>query len=186
MRSLMILLSALSLGCIMAQDRGGPAGACDGSACLSYKVGTASADECLIRAAVSCNRTDLCSKIASGEAEFLCREARGGYDPGLCPAIQNLTVRDECYMKSAQRLNQSAICAGMGGAAGRDLCVASVAYRTRDRRLCNPVAHPDRRDFCFAVADRDARICGDLVDEVLRERCIDWTVRGKYGEAFSS
>jgi hypothetical protein len=43
----------------------------------------------------------------------------------------------------------------------------------------------DRREFCFASADLDARICADLLDDALKETCVDWTMKGKLREAAS-
>ena len=172
----LVALCALSAGCIMASDgsRGASACAAVDEYCAKDPSG---GDACLLRMSRECANPGLCGKIKNREFEYRCRLLQGEYDPLLCGGIANDSVRYECYGVGADLRGDVKLCDRIDDRVRNDMCRANVAYKTADRRLCNPVLENNRREFCFAVADRDGTICANLIDEDLRMRCVEWTMK---------
>jgi len=163
----------LTLGCLSA-DKPASSNPCpDDSACLSA-ASTHERSLCLLNASLACSDKSYCDKIEEPRVEYQCRMRFGEYDIALCLELGDKASADECLLNGALRTKDTAFCWNMTVRDDAYMCVSKVAMTAKDRRLCNSVLKESPRDFCFAVADRDGRICGDIADSQLRDRCVDW------------
>ncbi len=167
----MLCVALATLGCLSS---GNPASQCPGvQACLDAATPHARS-LCLLNASVACSDKSYCDKIEEPEVEYRCRIGFGEYDVALCLKIADKDLAGECLLNGALKTKDTAFCWNMTVRDDAYMCVSKTAMAWRDRLLCNGVLKEGPRDFCFAVADRDGRICADIADSVLRDRCVDW------------
>jgi hypothetical protein len=172
-----LLVSLLLSGCLGSETdiKAAVQKGCRSDSCSGLTV--KELDECLLKQASDCKEMEICGKIMNRELEYRCRLRFGDYDPILCGGILNESVKVECYINGAELGKDTRLCEKIVDQASEDMCRANVAYKTANRTLCAPIRQMDRRDFCFAVADGDGTICGNLVNSDLRVQCVQWTMK---------
>lgn len=146
---------------------------CTGSPC----DGVSDRDGCLLKQAADCRNPGFCGAIVDRETEYRCLLRFGEYDSILCAGIANASVRSECYVNGAELTGDVGLCGKLEYKSSEDMCLSSLARKTANRTLCAPIRHQDMREFCFAVADGDGTICGNLVNSDLRVLCVEWTMK---------
>jgi len=166
-----IVACALIGGCLSAEPAS--TAPCPGSRC----DGASDRDRCLLKQAADCRDPDICAAIVGREVEYRCLQRFGEYDSILCAGIGNASVRGECYANGAELTGDAGLCGKLADRPSQDMCLARLARKSGNRTLCAPIRHQDRREFCFAVADGDGTICGNLVDSDLRVSCVEWTMK---------
>jgi hypothetical protein len=171
-----MLLCVLLAGCLTAKSNEKMADAkCADDLCNSLS-GT-EMDLCLANAAKTCSNPTLCKRILEKEREYRCSQGFGEYDALVCAGMENKSMKRECYHNAAEKLKDASLCDKIDRQDGADMCRANIAYKSGDRKVCNPVTTPSRRDFCFAVADKDGTVCSELGNEELRLTCVKWTMK---------
>ena len=177
---LTVAVAALALlsGCISSDNavKAAVASACgSGGGCAGLE-GIAR-DSCLLKAATDCGDQNMCGGIADRELEYRCLLRFGTLDLILCSGIGNQSVREECYVNGALLKRDPTICDKIGNQYSEDMCRARYGYEFDNRTVCNDIKHFERRDFCFAVADKDGTICGNMINSDLRITCVEWTMK---------
>jgi hypothetical protein len=174
----LIAIMVLSLGCMSAgppKETVHARGPCDGESCRTRGSNASASDMCLFNMSQRCSDPRLCDWIIDKELEYRCRASHGEFDTILCSGILNDTVRGECWAKAAEATLDAKLCDRIGGKDQGDECVFNIVRKSGNRSTCDRIgAKGDQRDFCFAIADRDARICGDLAVLEYRTRCVEW------------
>jgi hypothetical protein len=176
-----IVILTLMSGCLMTKEAspaGSVASGCNEGDC--YGLNGTGQDSCLLDVAIRCNKQPLCGKILDKEMEYRCLLHYNDYDMILCAGIANDTVKKECYLNGAEMKLDATLCDKIQDRYYRMLCLARVAHKTNNRMLCDKIQDKvDQREFCFAVADNEYRICSNIINDDLRAMCIEWTVEQK-------
>jgi len=129
---------------------------------------------CFFDLSVSCGDPNLCGKILDKEWEYRCRLRHSQYEVILCTGIANESMKSECYFNGAEIKKDESICKKLPDQNYRGYCMSNVARLTGRRTICGQITKQNMREFCFAVADRDLRICENIIDDDLRVKCVEW------------
>jgi hypothetical protein len=117
----------------------------------------------------------LCGKILLKDIEYTCRIRLGEYDPLICAHINDTSLKVDCYTNGATMSGDAQLCEKISSLYDRTMCLSQLAQKLGKRSLCDRIDNLKFREFCFAVADRELRICSNIIDDDLRDKCVQMT-----------
>lgn len=92
-----------------------------------------------------------------------------------CEKIMGLTVKNDCYYKVAQSLEDERACTqikGAGAQGWRDECYRAVAQLKGDSLLCRNVVSSDWKNYCYATSEKNATFCQKIRKTTTRQACV--------------
>ena len=160
-------------------------------------------NECIIQIAIALNNPTLCERIKDDENKDNCKKwisEDTGSDMSLCSEITDKKKKESCIKNIATQYNKPELCKDLE--IYKDICLKDVAFRNSQSSICNELDDTqkiydchfkiarDKKDasYCLtitkagtkekcihnmAVTYKDVKVCANIQDVVLKNKCED-------------
>ncbi len=107
-------------------------------------------DDCYYDVAVYRGDFSLCKEVGNNILRTVCIAAQRG-DEKICDFIEDLEVRDKCYLGVALTVKDPDICELIGNKHIENTCYLNLARKTGRRDICDRIAHATLRGICTDI-----------------------------------